>query len=139
MVILALCLSNVAGCGKKDADSAINDAQLTSEQAAQIESEYILPTNKTDTAASVAAIPSQDGAAPRARQVQRVVPIQQRLQGAIHAPLTILLRRYVEKYGRMPDSFSEFVNSTMDSVPPAPDGMKFAIDPTDRTVKVVKK
>jgi hypothetical protein len=138
MVFLALCLSIFAGCGKKGADSAATDAQPTPEQVAQIESEYILPTNQTDTAAS-SAIPPQDVAAPRARPVQRVVPIQQRLQGAIHAPLTILLRRYVEKYGRMPDSFSEFVNSTMDSVPPAPDGMKFAIDPTDRTVKAVKK
>ena len=31
------------------------------------------------------------------------------------------------------------VNATMDSVPEAPNGMKFAIDLTDKTVKVVKK
>jgi hypothetical protein len=134
MVLLALCLSIFAGCGKKDADSAATDTQPTPEQVAQIEAEYILPTNQT-----VAAAPPQNAAAPKVRQVQRVEPIQQRLQGAIHAPLTIQLRKYVEKYGRMPDSFSEFVNSSMDSVPPAPDGMKFAIDRTDQTVKAVKK
>ena len=46
---------------------------------------------------------------------------------------------YIEKNGRMPESFSEFANSAMDSVPLAPDGMKFVIDPADRTVKAVKK
>ena len=46
---------------------------------------------------------------------------------------------FIEKNGRVPDSFSEFANSAMDSVPLAPDGMKFVIDPADRTVKAVKK
>jgi hypothetical protein len=65
--------------------------------------------------------------------------VQERLNGAVHAKLTLQLRMYIEKNGRVPDSFSEFVNSAMDSVPPAPDGMKFVIDATDRTVKAVKK
>ncbi len=33
----------------------------------------------------------------------------------------------------------EFANSAMDSVPLAPEGMKFVIDPVDKAVKVVKK
>jgi hypothetical protein len=139
MVLLALCLSTLAGCGKKAADSAATNAQPTPEQVAQIESEYILPTNQNDAAASVATTPSRDGVAPGAGPVRTVVPIQQRLQGAIHARLTIELRRYIEKYGRMPDSFSEFANAMMDSVPEAPEGMKFAIDPVDKAVKAVKK
>ena len=66
-------------------------------------------------------------------------PIQERLQGAIHAQLTVQLRMFIEKNGRMPTTFSEFANSAMDSVPLVPEGMKYAIDPVDRTVKVVKK
>ena len=46
---------------------------------------------------------------------------------------------YIEKNGRMPQTFSEFANSAMDSVPPVPEGMKFIIDPVDKAVKVVKK
>ena len=138
--LLAFCVIAVVGCGKRDADPAATGGQPTPEQAAQIESEYILPTKQTDSAAAVAAPASQDGAAAKPPQVQQpVAPIQQRLQGAIHAQLTIQLRRYIEKNGRMPDNFSEFANATMDSVPEAPNGMKFAIDPTDGTVKAVKK
>lgn len=138
-VLLASCAIALAGCGRKGADSAATAGQPTAEQAAQIESEYVLPTKQTDTVAAAAATASQDRAAANPPQVQPGVPIQQRLQGAIHAQLTIQLRRYVEKNGRMPDNFSEFVNATMDSVPEAPNGMKFAIDLTDKTVKVVKK
>jgi hypothetical protein len=138
LAVLAICISAVDGCGKKKATSETEIAQPTPEQAAQIESEYILPTNQAAAAAPSAGTPPQ--ATPGAPQpVQPAVPIQQRLQGAIHAQLTIQLRRYIEKYGGMPTSFSEFVSSTMDTVPPAPDGMKFAIDPVDRTVKAVKK
>ena len=46
---------------------------------------------------------------------------------------------FIEKNGRVPETFSEFANAAMDSVPLAPNGMKFVIDPTDRTVKAVKK
>ena len=46
---------------------------------------------------------------------------------------------YIEKNGRMPESFSEFAFRNMDTVPRVPEGMKFAIDPVDRTVKIVKK
>ncbi len=46
---------------------------------------------------------------------------------------------YMEKNGRMPTTFGEFANTAMDSVPLAPEGMKFVIDPVDKAVKVVKK
>jgi len=51
----------------------------------------------------------------------------------------VQLRMYIEKNGPMPQTFSEFANSEMDTVALAPEGMKFAIDPVDRTVKIVKK
>ena len=133
--ILALCLLALCGCRRKEASPAAGGPQLTPEQTAQLESEYLLPTN--DPAAAVAAnpLPAKRGAI----VPQPIRPVQERLQGAIHAQLTVHLRMFIEKNGRMPESFSEFANSAMDSIPLAPDGMKFVIDPADRTVKAVKK
>ena|SRR5207248_5611360 len=131
-VLFTLCLCALPGCGRKDAGTTL--AQPTPEQTAQIESEYILPTNPP---ASPAANPSPVQRTAYAPQAAK--PIQERLQGAIHARLTIQLRMFIEKNGRLPESFSEFANSAMDSAPLAPDGMKFVIDPVDRTVKAVKK
>jgi hypothetical protein len=115
-------------------------AQPTPEQAAKIESDYILPDASVlpDAGAPSSASASVKAPPPAATQ-QMAAPIQQRLNGAVHAQLTVQLRMYVEKQGKMPDTFSEFVNGAMDSVPAAPDGMKFVIDSTDRSVKVVRK
>jgi len=137
-IFLGLCMCALCGCGKKDATSTQNKTQPTPEQTAQIESEYILPANKAISATPpTAASPSP--AQPRPNVAQPVQPIQERINGAIHAQLTVQLRMYIEKNGRMPTTFSEFANSAMDSVPLVPEGMKYAIDPVDRTVKVVKK
>jgi len=134
-VLLSLCVSVLCGCGKKAASAAAGAAQPTPEQTAQIESEYLLPTNNGASAQAADAPRAQRP--PNARQPAK--PVQERLQGAIHAQLTLQLRMFIEKNGRVPENFSEFANTAMDTVPLAPDGMKFVIDPADRTVKVVKK
>ena len=46
---------------------------------------------------------------------------------------------YIQKTGRMPQSFDEFAFRNLDTVPMVPEGMKYAIDPVDKAVKVVKK
>src|SRR6266487_3646407 len=138
LIFAGLCVCALCGCGKKDATSAQNKAQPTPEQTAQIESEYVLPAPKAASASPrTAASPSP--AQPRPNVAQPVQPIQERINGAIHAQLTVQLRMYIEKNGRMPQSFSEFAFRNMDSVPPVPEGMKFVIDPVDKVVKVVKK
>jgi len=137
-IFVGFCVCALCGCGKKDAASAQNNAQPTAEQTAQIESEYILPANKAASATPPAAA-SPSPAQPRPNTAQPVQAIQERINGAIHAQLTVQLRMYIEKNGRMPQTFSEFANSAMDSVPPVPEGMKFIIDPVDKAVKVVKK
>jgi hypothetical protein len=65
--------------------------------------------------------------------------IQDRLEGAVHPELTAKLHMFVDTYKRMPESFYEFSGRMMDSVPPVPPGMKYEIDPADKSVKVVKK
>jgi|SRR5437667_3360996 len=137
-ILVALSACALCCCGKKHRASSETSPQPTPEQAAQIEAEYILPANKAASATQpTAANPSP--AQPRPNVAQPVQPIQERINGAIHAQLTVQLRMYIEKKGRMPQDFSEFANSAMDSVPLAPEGMKFVLDPVDRTVKVVKK
>ena len=138
LIFLGLCVCALCGCGKKDATSAQNTAQPAPEQTAQIESEYILPANKGASAAPRTAGSPSPGQ-PRPNVAQPAQPIQERINGAIHAQLTVQLRMYIEKNGRMPQSFSEFAFRSMDTVPPVPEGMKFVIDPVDKAVKVVKK
>lgn len=133
LAVLSACA--LCGCGKKEQSAS----QPTPEQAAQIESEYVLPANEPAAAAPTLASPAPAQPQPVQRAAVAQQPIQQRLTGAIHAKLTVQLRMFIEKNGRVPGDFSEFANSAMDSVPLAPDGMKFVIDPTDRTVKAVKK
>ena len=134
-LLAALCACALCGgCRRKE--TAADAPQPTPEQAAQIEAQYVFPAQEpTATAANPATQQPQPGQRSQPAQL----PIQQRLNGAIHASLTIKLRQFIEKNGRVPQSFSEFANSAMDSVPLAPDGMKFVIDPADRTVKAVKK
>ena len=65
--------------------------------------------------------------------------VQKRLDGAVHPHLTEMLHKFVEVRGRMPESLSELVNTTMDSLPPVPPGMTYAIDPADKSVKIVRQ
>src|SRR5438128_9431302 len=119
-VLLSVLLCALCGCGRKAASSGANAPQLTPEQAAQIESEYLPPANHAGSPAA-----ANPASAPGAPHAQRAAgPIQERLNGAIHARLTLQLRMFIEKNGRVPETFSEFANAAMDSVPLAPNGMK---------------
>ncbi len=139
-VLVTLCMYALCGCSRKAATRDATAPQPTPEQAAQIESEYLLPTNDTASAAAASAIAADPSPGQRAPKAQpTATTIQERINGAVHAQLTMQLRMFIEKNGRVPGSFSEFASAAMDSPPPAPDGMKFVIDPTDRTVKAVKK
>src|SRR5213593_2125840 len=112
-IFVALLVCALSGCGKKDATSAQNKQQPTPEQAAQIESEYILPANKAASATPPTAASPSPGQ-PRPNAAQPVQPIQERINGAVHAQLTVQLRMYIEKKGRMPQSFEEFAFRNLD-------------------------
>ena len=102
-----------AGCQKSDPDAVMPPP--SPEAAAAIETQFVPSTN------------------------QAADTIQERLNGTVHPELTMRLHLFIEKYGRFPENFYEFSNTSMDSVPPLPPGMKFEIDEVDKSVKAVKK
>jgi hypothetical protein len=53
--------------------------------------------------------------------------------------MTVQLRRFIQQNGRLPDSFAEFRNRSLDSVPFRPPGMKWEIDRVTQEVKLVKE
>jgi hypothetical protein len=61
------------------------------------------------------------------------------LDGQVNAFLTQQLQAFVQQKGRLPTDFAELARTSLDSVPRAPAGMKWAIDPTTREVKAVKQ
>ena len=61
----------------------------------------------------------------------------QPLVGEVNPDLTAALRQYVQKSGRVPQTFREFTRAALDSPPPPPEGKKWEIDPADTTVKAV--
>ena len=113
--ILSLIL---AACSKKEEaapEAADAAAQPAPEAVAQLETQVVPPKN------------------PNANTVQ------ERLDGAVHPQFTALLHRFVDTFGRMPESFNELAARTMDSIPALPAGLKYEIDPADKSVKVVRK
>jgi hypothetical protein len=62
----------------------------------------------------------------------------QPIEGRVHPFMTSQLRIFIRDNGRMPESFAEFANARMDSVPFPPDGMEYAIDYHSREVKTVR-
>jgi hypothetical protein len=126
-------LATLSSCSKKE---SAQSAPLSPEQEAAIESQYVAPANQP-APESAAPTPTQTKPAQRAQPAQP--RLQERINGRVQPILTQLLRAYVKKTGRMPETFTEFMYGTMDSAPLAPEGMKFVIDPADQSVKVVKK
>jgi len=109
----------LSACSKKEtpaAKAAAESPTLPPEEAAKVEAQLLIPDNRPASA-----------------------PPLERLNGAVHLELTGRLRMFIDTYGRMPESIHEFGNQTGDSMPPAPDGMKYVIDPADKTVKAVRK
>jgi hypothetical protein len=63
--------------------------------------------------------------------------VRENVTGQIDPNLTAQLRSFVEKYGRLPQSFTEFANRGLDSMPRPPEGCKWVIDAPNQQVKSV--
>jgi hypothetical protein len=111
-----LSLAFLVGCAKKEA--AVTE--LPPEAAAQVEAQVAAQVIPPPTA-------------------QPNAPMQERLVGAVHPHMTEKLLEFEQTFKRMPENFYEFSGRMMDSVPAAPPGMRYDIDPVDKAVKLVMK
>src|SRR5262245_14812213 len=114
----------------------------------------------TPSSPSQAAAPAQDPGvtAPEAQPVTPAAPVQtakplppappfvtaraenqlrQGVVGQVDAALTQQLQKFIEKEGRFPESFAEFVTTRLDSIPRPPEGKKWVIDTDTIQVKAV--
>jgi hypothetical protein len=65
--------------------------------------------------------------------------VQANVAGVADAFLSSQLRIFVKDKGRLPQSFTEFARTRLDSVPRAPEGSKWVIDSTTMEIKAAKK
>lgn len=63
--------------------------------------------------------------------------VRENVAGEADAFLTRQLHAFIQKKGRLPTSFAEFVNLGLDDVPNPPAGKKWTIDSADVQVKAV--
>ncbi len=132
LVLLLVFAAALMGCGKKP------PAQAASTPAAETQ-----PSGAT--ASPEPAQPNPMAAAPARQRAQaQPAPVEVpgesvAVVGTIHQFMTDQLRIFVQQKGRLPKDFSEFTNTRMDSVPRPPPGMKYAIDASSMTVKLVRQ
>lgn len=65
--------------------------------------------------------------------------VQSGVNGQVDPFLTSQLRIFMNQKGRLPQSFTEFAATRLDSMPTPPAGMKWVIDSADGQVKAVQK
>jgi hypothetical protein len=63
--------------------------------------------------------------------------VRENVTGQVDPNLTGQLRSFIQKYGRLPQSFTEFANRGLDSMPRPPEGCKWVIDAPNQQVKSV--
>ena len=81
-------------------------------------------------------------AAPAAREQpapKKAAAANPELVGAVHAFMTQQLRVFIQQKGRMPQNFTEFAGTRMDSVPRPPPGFRWGIDNQTVEVKLVRE
>jgi PBP1b-binding outer membrane lipoprotein LpoB len=122
--LLALAAFTLFGCHKKEAEVA-NQAQ-----------------NPSDLGTPVKAAPDGKAAESLPPPPPKVAAnadnyVRENVSGQVDPALTAQLRAFVQKYGRMPQSFTEFANRGLDSMPHPPDGSKWVIDAPNQQVKAV--
>src|SRR5262249_38716080 len=64
--------------------------------------------------------------------------IRQNVNGTVDPNLTAQLRTFIQRNGRLPQSFTEFANRGLDSMPHPPEGAKWVIDAPTQQVKAVR-
>lgn len=121
LIFLALAL---LGCHKKEA-GVVNQSQNPLDLGTPL-------TTAADAKTAEALTPPPPKVAANADNY-----VRQNVTGMVEPKLTAQLRDFVHKYGRLPQSFTEFANRGLDSTPSPPDGTKWVIDGPNHQVKAV--
>jgi hypothetical protein len=121
--VLVLAASILVGCHKKEAE-VVNQAQNPSDLGKPVNT---APGGKAES------LP----AAPPKVSANADNYVRENVTGTVDPNLTAQLRAFVQKYGRLPQSFTEFANRGLDSMPRPPEGSKWVIDAPNQQVKAV--
>jgi hypothetical protein len=120
---IAFLAFTLLGCHKKQAE-VVNQSQNPSDLGTPVKA---APDAK-------AAEPSQP---PPKIAANAENSVRENVTGTVDPNLTAQLRSFVQKYGRLPQSFTEFANRGLDSMPRPPEGTKWVIDAPNQQVKSV--
>ena len=122
-ILALLALSSLAGCHRKEVEVS-NQSQNSADIGTPL---------KTASDGKPEALP------PPPPKVAATADnyVRQNVNGLVDPKLTAQLRDFVQKYGRLPLSFTEFANRGLDSTPSPPDGTKWVIDGPNQQVKAV--
>jgi hypothetical protein len=93
------------------------------------------PSPAADTTTSSASLASQPPVPTPAVQARAENNVRQSAEGEVDPFLTSELKKFVAKNHRLPQTFSEFASSQLDSVPRPPAGKKWVIDAASVQVK----
>jgi hypothetical protein len=122
--LLSLVAFMLLGCHKKEAE-VVNQSQ-----------------NPSDLGTPVNTAPDGKAAEPLPPAPPKVAAnadnyVRQNVTGTVDPNLTAQLRTFIQRYGRLPQSFTEFSNRGLDSMPHPPEGTKWVIDAPNQQVKAV--
>ena len=122
--LLAMAAFALLGCHKKEAQ-IVNQSQNPSDLGTPV-------TNSPDGKTAAPLPPPPPKVAANADNF-----VRENVTGQVDPFLTAQLRAFVQKYGRLPQSFTEFANRGLDSMPRPPEGSKWVIDAPNQQVKAV--
>jgi hypothetical protein len=122
--LLAVAAFTFVGCHKKESE-VVNQSQNPSDLGTPVKA-------AADSKAAQPLPPAPPKVAANADNY-----VRENVTGTVDPNLTAQLRSFVQKYGRLPQSFTEFANRGLDSMPHPPEGSKWVIDAPSQQVKAV--
>jgi hypothetical protein len=138
-LFICLCTFAVLGCHKKET-AATPAPTPTSPEAAASETPAAAQSQAQAPRPASPAQPAKPlPPAPAYVTANADNNLRQAVVGQVDPSLTSALRSFVQKRGRMPQSFFEFTAGAVDSLPRPPEGKRWVIDSSDTTVKAVPK
>jgi len=136
-VLISLAALMLVGCHKKQVASAGQQPAPTDSAAPEVSSGQ--PQEQVATTPRPAPPPKALPPPPLSISTRADNYVRDNVVGEVDASLTAELRNFIEKKSRMPQSFAEFANVRLDSVPTPPEGKKWVIDGANLQVKAVAK